>query len=203
MRSLLVLSALSLLAFFSGAVLCAALTLHADHRHRASPTTATAHSTPIERLPVARLHVTSGFGRRFFGHHSGVDLRAREGEPLYAVAPGVVDKAHVTRRGGKSVVLQLDSGWRAGYAHMSRIDVTRGQTLQTGTQVGLAGRTGHASGPHLHFELRHPRTGALVDPIPYLGAVALASTAQTSVRRVRLAVDKASTLAALIRTRWA
>ena len=66
-------------------------------------------------------------------------------------------------------VLALDSGWRAGYAHLSRVDVTKRDRVVAGQQVGLSGATGKVSGPHLHFEVRAP-SGKLVDPRPYLQA---------------------------------
>ena len=146
------------------------------------------------------MRVTSSYGWRRGKFHAGVDLRARDGAPLYAVAPGVVAKA-VKRdvgAGGKSVVLALDSGWRAGYAHMSRVDVEKRERVVAGTQVGLAGSTGHASGPHLHFELRAP-SGALVDPIPYVPAAAVRTASRTEVAAV--AVRTASRAdAAAVRT---
>lgn len=125
-------------------------------------------ASPFTVAPVAPLVVTSSFGRRGFGYHSGVDLQARMGAPLHAVGRGVVEKVGRGGRGGLRVVVTLDDGWRAGYAHLSRIDVKRGQRVEPGTRIGLAGDTGHAFGPHLHFELRDPRSKRLVDPWPLL-----------------------------------
>lgn len=124
--------------------------------------------SPVHVAPVSPLIVTSAFGRRGFGFHSGVDLQAPLGTPLRAIGPGVVEKVGHGGRGGLRVVLKLDDGWRAGYAHLSRIDVKKGQRVVPGTPVGLSGDTGRAWGPHLHFELRDPRSRRLVDPWPLL-----------------------------------
>src|SRR5688572_12356217 len=78
--------------------------------------------SPIARAPIgsARVVVTSPYGPRGLGFHSGLDLRAREGAPLVSVADGVVERVGRSRRGGNTVVVKLDSGWHAGYAHLSR-----------------------------------------------------------------------------------
>lgn len=141
-----------------------------------APRLPTSARGPVKRPPTAPLIVTSAYGRRGLGWHSGVDLRAREGAPLAAVGPGVVERARLQRRGGLSVIVKLDDGWRAGYAHLSRIDVAEGQRVDQGTTVGLAGATGHATGPHLHFELRDPRSRALVDPWPLLAGHSAAAS---------------------------
>lgn len=141
---------------------------------------------PVQRPPVAPLVVTSPYGRRGLGFHTGIDLRAREGALLSAVGPGVVERARPQTRGGLSVVVKLDDGWRAGYAHLSRIDVREGQRVVTGTQLGLAGATGHATGPHLHFELRDPRSRALVDPWPLLAHHGGSSVASSKARKPAL-----------------
>lgn len=124
---------------------------------------------PLKVPPLSDLRVTSSFGRRGLSVHAGVDLRARTGTPVFAVDDGVVARADESRRAGKRVVLALDSGWRAGYAHLSRVDVKKRERVLAGQRIGLSGATGRVSGPHLHFELRAP-DGKLVDPRPWLRA---------------------------------
>lgn len=124
---------------------------------------------PVKMPPLSELQVTSSFGQRGFAVHAGVDLRARTGTPVFAVDDGVVARADESKRAGKRVVLALDSGWRAGYAHLSRIDVKKRERVVAGQRIGLSGATGKVSGPHLHFELRAPN-GKLVDPRPWLRA---------------------------------
>lgn len=124
---------------------------------------------PISVPPLDDLRVTSSFGRRGATVHAGVDLRARRGTPVRAVDDGVVARAGDSKRAGKHVVLALDSGWRAGYAHLSRIDVVAKERVVAGQRIGLSGATGRATGPHLHFELCAPN-GKLVDPWPVVRA---------------------------------
>lgn len=178
---------LALFVSLTFGVACGALLTLATHGDEV--TRAVSHRAVVAGIvmvpPVDQVRVTSSYGWRRGKFHAGVDLRAREGAPLYAVAPGVVTQAvkRDTGVGGKRVVLALDSGWRAGYAHMSRVDVERRERVVAGTQVGLAGSTGRASGPHLHFELRAPN-GALVDPMPYVAA-ATVRTARAAVGAAR------------------
>lgn len=142
-----------------------------------TPTSTPTGTAPrVVTPPLTRLVVTSPYGPRVLqgrlGFHRGVDLRARMGTPLAAVGPGVVEKTHVTAKGGLSVVVALDGGWRAGYAHLSRIDVEEGERVAPGARVGLSGDTGTAKGaPHLHFELRDPRSRQLVDPWPHIAGM--------------------------------
>jgi murein DD-endopeptidase MepM/ murein hydrolase activator NlpD len=111
------------------------------------------------------------YGQMFFSNvvHTGVDIDAFEGSPVLAAGPGVVvwagwglfreapnDKSDPY---GQAVSIRHDFGYNGEqlytvYAHMSRIDVTVGQYMQTGEQLGLVGQTGNVTGPHLHFEVR-------------------------------------------------
>jgi murein DD-endopeptidase MepM/ murein hydrolase activator NlpD len=68
---------------------------------------------------------------------------------------------------GLLVAVAHRDGTRTLYAHLSRVEVRVGERVQAGWQVGRVGATGHASGPHLHFEVRV--RGAAVDPLPALG----------------------------------
>ena len=111
------------------------------------------------------------YGQMFFENvvHTGVDIDATEGTPVLAAGPGTVvwtgwglfreapnDK---TDPYGLAVAIRHDFGYKGQqlytvYAHMSRIDVTEGQYMETGEQLGLVGNTGNTTGPHLHFEVR-------------------------------------------------
>jgi murein DD-endopeptidase MepM/ murein hydrolase activator NlpD len=68
---------------------------------------------------------------------------------------------------GMLVVLSHGSGVETWYAHLSRIALGRGACVAAGAVLGSVGATGHATGPHLHFELRV--RGAAIDPRPSLG----------------------------------
>jgi peptidoglycan hydrolase-like protein with peptidoglycan-binding domain len=104
------------------------------------------------------------FGPRGTGWHSGIDLPAPMGTPVYAAWSGRVAWAGWRDGGwGFLVVVAHGRGERSMYAHLSRIDVRVGVWIARGVRVGLIGATGHATGPHLHFEVRI--RGASVDPL--------------------------------------
>jgi|SRR5438132_794960 len=107
--------------------------------------------------------VGDGFGPRGDRFHAGIDILASTGTPVRAAAPGrVVYAGYLAGGWGKLVVVAHTDGVRTMYAHLSAVAVHVGQTVETGTRVGLVGATGDASGPHLHFEVR--LRGAAVDP---------------------------------------
>jgi murein DD-endopeptidase MepM/ murein hydrolase activator NlpD len=118
---------------------------------------------PISLAWPLQAPVGDAFGPRGNRFHAGIDLIASRGTPVGAAAPGRVEFAGFARGGwGKLVVVVHRDGVRTMYAHLSAIDVRRGQSIATGEQLGLVGATGHATGPHLHFEVRV--RGAAVDP---------------------------------------
>jgi murein DD-endopeptidase MepM/ murein hydrolase activator NlpD len=119
--------------------------------------------------PLAFSRITSGFKMRFhpilqtWKAHLGVDYAAPTGTPVRSVGQGVVDFAGVQNGFGNVVMVKHNSGHTTVYAHLSRINVTRGQSIAQGQTVGLVGQTGWATGPHLHFEFRV--NGTQKDPI--------------------------------------
>lgn len=98
--------------------------------------------------------------------HPGVDIAANEGDPVVAVAAGSVIFASLAGDYGNLVVVEHGDGWSSYYGQLSEILVAEAQELHQGELLGRAGSTGHSSGPHLHFELRHQ--GVPVDPLRYL-----------------------------------
>ena len=108
-------------------------------------------------------------GRRM---HSGIDFPAPYGTMVGAGGVGRTIFAGYNRGGyGKLVVIQHRLGYTSWYAHLSRITSWVGERVSGGTRIGYVGATGHATGPHLHFEVRYRNVP--VDPVPYL----LATTA--------------------------
>ncbi|MDQ3098362.1 MAG: M23 family metallopeptidase [bacterium] len=86
--------------------------------------------------------------------HPGMDLVTDSGVPIYSVADGYVSSAGGSLWGyGNVVYIQHANGVQTLYAHLSKIHVTTGQQVTTGTVIGLVGSTGRSSGPHLHFEI--------------------------------------------------
>jgi secretion/DNA translocation related TadE-like protein len=104
-------------------------------------------------------------GPRWASHrHSGLDFAAEAGTPVLAAAAGRVLAAGPAGRYGNLVVVD-HGGIVTYYAHLSEVDVTRGQIVGTGRRVGAVGSTGNATGPHLHFEVR--TGGVAQDPAAY------------------------------------
>jgi murein DD-endopeptidase MepM/ murein hydrolase activator NlpD len=103
------------------------------------------------------------FGPRGERWHSGIDLPAPLGTPVYSARSGEVVWAGWRDGYGFLVTVAHGHGERSMYAHLSRIDVRVGVWIGEGVRVGLIGATGDATGPHLHFEVRI--RGAAVDPL--------------------------------------
>jgi murein DD-endopeptidase MepM/ murein hydrolase activator NlpD len=102
--------------------------------------------------------VSSGFSRSRFHPvlqtrraHLGVDYRAPIGTPVQAIGSGRVVFAGYRGGNGNMVHLRHPNGYETQYLHLSRILVRTGQRLESGDRIGLVGRTGLATGPHLHF----------------------------------------------------
>lgn len=94
--------------------------------------------------------------------HSGQDLRAKLGEPVQASNAGRVVLVRDCFFSGNSVVLDHGLGLYSMYFHLSEVKVKEGELVQKGQVIGLAGMTGRATGPHLHWGFR--LLGARVDP---------------------------------------
>jgi murein DD-endopeptidase MepM/ murein hydrolase activator NlpD len=110
--------------------------------------------------PMEFSRVTSGFSMRLhpilntWKAHLGVDYAAPTGTPVRSVADGTVEFAGVQNGYGNVVMVMHRNQQMTVYAHLSRINVRRGQSVSQGQNVGLVGATGWATGPHLHFEFR-------------------------------------------------
>jgi peptidoglycan hydrolase-like protein with peptidoglycan-binding domain len=114
--------------------------------------------------PLAHPVLGDRFGPRDHGWHSGIDLKAPMGTPVYSARSGQVVWAGWRDGGwGFLVVVAHGHGERSMYAHLSRIDVRVGVWIGQGVRVGLIGASGHATGPHLHFEVRV--RNASLDPL--------------------------------------
>jgi murein DD-endopeptidase MepM/ murein hydrolase activator NlpD len=100
--------------------------------------------------------------------HLGVDLAVPAGTPVIAAADGRVALAEGLRVRGNAVVIDHGLGVYTAYYHLSQIRVQPGQEVRAGDLLGLAGSTGLATGPHLHWELRV--FGVPADPLGWVGA---------------------------------
>ena len=126
-------------------------------------------------LPVPG-SATSGFGRRTVmngeprGQHRGADFRAAEGTPIRSPNIGEVVLAEDLYFTGNTVVVDHGSGLVSLFAHLSRLEVTKGAHVASGDLLGEAGSTGRVTGPHLHWTVR--LGAASVDPMSLVAAVA-------------------------------
>jgi murein DD-endopeptidase MepM/ murein hydrolase activator NlpD len=116
--------------------------------------------------PVEEARLTQGFrlGRR---PHWGIDLGAKRGTHVLAAERGyVVYTGHGFHGYGNLVVIEHGTQWATLYSHLDKILVHEGAAVKRGQVIGLVGRTGRASGYHLHFELRENRQP--VNPLAYM-----------------------------------
>ena len=124
-------------------------------------------------MPVARVRMSSGFGGRkdpvYGGYefHPGQDFACDKGTPIYATGDGVVVKAEPRFHGyGNMVIINHGYGYRTLYAHMTTIEVAAGMKVRRGERIGTVGRTGKATGPHLHYEVEYK--GKRMNPMNYM-----------------------------------
>ena len=118
--------------------------------------------------PLRKYRVTSRFGRRWGRLHAGIDLRAPKGTPVRAAADGQVIFAGFRGAYGHKVIIRHGRGVETVYAHNSRNLVRRGQRVRQGEIIAYVGRSGNATGYHVHFEYR--RHGQPLDPVRHVQA---------------------------------
>ncbi len=127
-----------------------------------------AGSKPFVRLrwPV-KGEVSSRFGRRGLRMHDGIDIKAPEGTPVHAAAAGEVVYADRRLAGyGNLIIVRHKPAQFTAYAHNQRNLVRKGEKVVAGDVIARVGKTGRATGPNLHFEIRRGSTP--VDPLAYL-----------------------------------
>lgn len=109
--------------------------------------------------PTTSARITSSFGGRTDPFHSnkaqhnGIDIGGERGDPILASATGVVIEQGYDAAKGNYIIIRHSDQFTTRYLHLSQIDVTEGQNVQKGEQIGLLGSTGRSTGPHLHFEI--------------------------------------------------
>ena len=125
-----------------------------------------------EGKPVGEGAISSYFGERSDpftgeeGFHKGLDFAGTAGEPVVAVAAGVV--TWVGERSGYGTLVEINhgNGYVTRYAHNQSALVAVGQTVSRGEHIALMGSTGHSTGPHVHFEVLH--NGTQIDPLIFV-----------------------------------
>ncbi len=116
--------------------------------------------------PMNHLEVSSAYGSRGGGRHTGVDLRNPKGTPIYVVDDGVVTFSANSGSYGKIVKVSHGNGIETWYAHCDTFLVSTGTVVKKGQQIATVGITGRATGYHLHFEVR--KNGVPQNPMNYL-----------------------------------
>ncbi|MBQ9474073.1 MAG: M23 family metallopeptidase [Bacteroidales bacterium] len=128
-------------------------------------------------MPIAKnqCRLVSGFGVRYHPilkyrrQHTGVDLAARKGTPIYATGDGVVTSAGRNISGlsgyGNVCIIKHGYGYQSLYAHLESVKVKPGQKIKRGQLIGTVGSTGLSQGAHLHYEVI--LNGKRVDPVYY------------------------------------
>ena len=111
--------------------------------------------------------ISSPFGYRWGRLHSGIDMGAHHGTPIYATDGGTVIMAGWYYGYGLCVDIDHGNGRVTRYGHCSQLLVNKGDQVYQGQNIALVGNTGHSFGNHLHFEIR--LNGTPVNPRPYLG----------------------------------
>ena len=114
--------------------------------------------------------VSSDFGGRTMGgraeHHSGLDLSAPSGTPIYTTGPGIVTKSGWGTGYGQYVEINHGNGYITRYAHASRLIARVGDQVKAGEHIANVGCTGRCTGPHLHYEV--VKDGQRKNPSSYL-----------------------------------
>ncbi len=110
-----------------------------------------------------RIHPTQGY----YSFHTGVDLGADYGTPIYAARGGVVTEAAYSSVYGYYVVINHGDGYSTLYGHMTNYCVSEGQGVAGGQTIGYVGSTGWSTGPHLHYTVYY--NGSTVNPMSFIG----------------------------------
>lgn len=124
-------------------------------------------TSPLKSYIVTATFRDPTYPFRHLSEHTGLDMAAPMGTPIYAAAPGVVSWARTGSTGyGNYIVMIHDNGLATLYAHMSGFAVSQDQYVTRGQVIGYVGSTGFSTGPHLHFEVR--LNGVPVNPQAYI-----------------------------------
>jgi murein DD-endopeptidase MepM/ murein hydrolase activator NlpD len=123
---------------------------------------------PSFEWPVDKARLTRGFLPDARPRpHLGLDLAAIRGTPIYAAQGGTVIYAGTGFSGyGRFIIIENEIGWATFYSHLDKMLVKNGEKVEKGQKIGKMGRTGRATGTHLHFEVRKDKKA--IDPLAFL-----------------------------------
>ena len=128
---------------------------------------------PVRMNGMAR--DSSGFGVRRnpvtgvgYESHTGMDMAGPQGTPIYSTGTGTVHQVTRSSGGyGNSIIIQHEYGYFTLFAHLTSINVRKGEQVYRGQRIGTMGRTGRTTGSHLHYEVRMNNKDR-VDPLPFV-----------------------------------
>ncbi len=138
------------------------------HHWRVAPDTDLAFILPVDGELAGRFGVHRFFNGEPRAPHSGLDVVAARRTPVKASGHGTVLATKNYFFNGKTIFVDHGNGLITMYCHLDRIDVKPGQAVSKGQRIGLSGKTGRASGPHLHWSV--VLNGAMVDPELFIPA---------------------------------
>ena len=115
--------------------------------------------------PINGGYVSSAFGNRSRGYHTGIDYALSYGSPIYASDGGTVTYSGWSGGYGYMIKINHGNGYETLYAHCSRLAVSTGKKVAKGQVIAYVGSTGNSTGPHLHFEIR--KNGSYMNPANY------------------------------------
>lgn len=110
--------------------------------------------------------ISSRFGPRWGRSHTGIDIAANTGTPIYSCSKGTVEFTGWYYGYGNLVIINHGNGVKTYYGHCSKIYVSVGDSVTKDTMIAAMGSTGNSTGPHLHLEIR--RNGTVLNPQNYL-----------------------------------
>lgn len=120
----------------------------------------------VIRYPVDVPKLNQGYS--FF--HPGLDIDGETGDSVFPIQNGMVELREFSKFGyGNSVIIDHKNGFKSRYAHLSKIKVKDGEEVNTKTQIGDLGSTGHSTGPHLHLEVY--KQNQTINPQTVLGPI--------------------------------
>lgn len=122
----------------------------------------------VLKKPVKGGITTSGFGDTISrtASHNGHDWAVNTGTKVRAAAEGVVELAYFSESYGYNILINHNNGFKTRYAHLSEVEVSKGEKVEQSQVIALSGSTGFSTGPHLHFEV--VKDGKRVNPIEYV-----------------------------------
>lgn len=139
-------------------------TIHGDKSSPLNVNPNAKFAFPVKQVSSAYVNV----GFRGYRGHTGLDICAAKGTPVYAAQTGTVVKVvHQNYSYGNHIVIKHDNTYSTLYSHCNTINVKKGDAVKMGDLIGTVGRTGRATGNHLHFEVI--KNGVAVNPASYIG----------------------------------